>query len=199
MEPEPVAPQQSFSLNQYTPPQRSSKKGLKRFILLFIVFLGILVFGITRFVSSRNVSKTQVAPTSIITPTEELFPTDTPAVTETPSPTPKPSVSPTTNPKDKATGLDRSYLTIEVQNGSGTVGVASKASDFLKNLGYVVSGTANADAFTYEQTVIKVKSEKKEYLPLLKKDLGSSYSIGETSESLSASTSADAIVIVGKQ
>ena len=200
MEQEP--PQQTpFQVNQYIPPSRNSRKNLKRFILILIIFLGLTIFGITRFLSSRESSQSKVIPTPTVeaTPTEELFPTDTPMLTSTPAPSLKPTSAQASDPKDKTTGLDRSNLSIEVQNGSGVVGAANKASDFLKSLGYVVSSTANADTFDYQETVIRVKSEKEAYLPLLKKDIGTNYTIGEASESLSASTSADAIVIVGKQ
>ena len=74
------------------------------------------------------------------------------------------SLSPTkttTSTIDKATGLDRANLTIAVKNGSGVTGAAAKASNFLKDLGYTVSSTGNADNSDYENTVIEVKSTNK--------------------------------------
>jgi len=144
----------------------------------------------------------QVTPTS--TPPAGGSPTETPTDTPTPekSPTPEatkiPTPKPTTNPVDKTTGLDRSQLTVEIQNGSGTAGVAGKASDFLKNLGYQVAKTGNADNFDYKGVTISIKSDFAKYLPLLKSDVSANYTIQTATSDLSASSSADALVIIGK-
>ena len=132
-------------------------------------------------------------------------PTPTPAVqTETPSPTesiaPEATATPvpTNNPVDSATGLDRSNLSVAIQNGSGAVGVAAKASDLLKGLGYNVTSTGNADNFNFTGVTVQIKSTQKSYLPLLIKDLSSDYTVASSSSDLSATSSADALVIVGK-
>lgn len=190
-----------FQINySYKEPRRNPT----RLVVVFLVFLvvGGLIFGGAKFLGGNE--KSPITPTLIPTPTEEIFPTDTPsptasvaaAVTSKPTPSPKPTLTSTV---DKATGLDRSALSVSVQNGSGEVGAASKASDVLKGFGYKVVSTGNADSFNYENTVIEVKSEKSSYLALLKKDLSSTYTIGSTSAVLSASESADAVVIVGKE
>ena len=135
----------------------------------------------------------------LILATEYQFPTDTP-----PPPTgteSNPTVAPTAkavNPIDAATGLDRSTLSVEVQNGSGVTGAASKGSDILKSFGYKVSAIGNADNENYENATIQVKSTKSNYLALLKKDLGFSYTVGTTSADLEPSSTADALVIIGK-
>src|SRR3990167_9003906 len=85
----------------------------------------------------------------------------------------------------------------EFQNGSGEAGVAGKAAGILKDLGYLAS-TGNADNFNYSNVTIQVKSTKSDYLALLKKDLSASYTIGSSSSDLSATSSADALVIIGK-
>lgn len=181
--------------------QQSPKKS-RRFVLIILVFIifAIGVFGGKHFLNSKNPKKVSPSVTITPTPTEYQFPTDTPSPSESPTPEKPPTSTPkpTTNPVDKATGLDRSKLSIEVQNGSGEVGAASKASDTLKTFGYKVIATGNADNFNYENTTIKVKTEKSDFLSLLKKDLGFSYTVGTASADLSASSSADALVIVGK-
>lgn len=175
------------------------KKPLKWVVLSLIVV--ILALGI--FFGAKTLGKTQkkeVVPTP--TPTQNLFPTDTPTPEESGTPTPKvtstPTPKPTTNPVDKATGLDRSELTVEIQNGSGTVGAASKFSDFIKGFGYHVVSVGNADNFNYENITISVKSDFAKYLPLLKKDVSSSYTVTTANSTLSASSSADAVLIIGK-
>lgn len=179
------------------------ERGSKRFALLVLVVIivGVVVFFGVRFIGSR--AKKEVAPTP--TPTlVQSVPTETPTPTGG-SPTPTPIKSgptatpkPTANPIDPASGLDRSSLSVEVKNGGGVAGVAGKASDFLKNLGYKVVSVGNADNFDYQSIVIEVKSAESSFLPLLKKDLSASYTIGSTSADLSATSSADALVIVGK-
>lgn len=186
--------------------QGKSSKNFKRFFIFLIVLLilGGGVFGATRFLGSETQEKEEEETTP--TPTAFIFPTDTPAptlsptpaVSPTPSKSPSPTPKPTLNPVDKATGLDRSDLSVEVQNGSGQVGAATKASETLRVFGYNVVKTGNADSFDYENTTILVKSDKNSYLPLLKSDLSATYTIGSSSATLSASSSADALVIVGK-
>lgn len=190
---------QNTSINQ--PIKKSSKKGKILVLFIILIILGGLAYVGKNMIGSKSqtTQKVEVTPT----PTEEVFPTETPtpepSVTPTKEAVQTPTPKPKANPIDKATGLNREDLTIEVQNGGGVVGAASKGADFLKSLGYHVASTGNADNYDYENTVIKVKSDKSKYLPLLKKDLSANYSIGSGSEDLSASSSADAVVIIGKQ
>lgn len=176
------------------------EKGSRRFALLVLVviILGVVVFSGVRFIGSRVKKEVKPTPTPTLV---QSVPTDTPTPTGG-SPTPKSSPTltpkPTANPVDSASGLDRSSLSVEVKNGGGVAGAAGKASDFLKNLGYKVVSVGNADNFDYRSIVIEVKSAKSSLLSLLKKDLSVSYTIGSTSADLSATSSADALVIVGK-
>lgn len=152
--------------------------------------------------TGKNAGTGDITPT----PTEFIIPTDTPAPTssETPTVTPKPTKTPTPTLKpsassiDQASGLDRKDLSVTVQNGSGEAGVAGKAADVLRNLGYNVAGTGNADNFNYSDVTIQVKSPKKDFLALLKKDLSTNYTIGSATSDLSATSSSEALVIVGK-
>lgn len=182
--------------------QQKKRSWKKAVVLLF--FLALLGFGgyigMNRLLGggTKQVEKVQITPT----PTVEQQPTDTPTSTPEESPTPEatkaPTPRPTTSPIDKATGLDKRELTIAVQNGSGTAGLAGKIADFLKSFGYKISGTANADNFDHTNVSISVKSASANYLPLLKKDISTDYTVGDTDSNLSASSSADAVVIVGK-
>ncbi len=179
---------------------QGGKKINKRFVYLVIAVLIILLafFGYKIFGTSKK-QDINDAP-AVSTPTD--FPTSTPEPTlsqpPTPSPTNTPTPTPTVNPVDKQTGLNRSKLSVTVQNGSGEAGVAGKASDILKNLGYDVTSTGNADNYDFLNVVIQVKSSDSDFLALLKKDLAGSYTIGTTSADLSSSFSSDAVVIIGK-
>jgi len=102
------------------------------------------------------------------------------------------------SPANNAANLDRSKLTITVQNGSGEEGIAGKASTFLSSLGYKASSTANADNYNYKGMTIKVKSSASSYLDLLKTDLSKNYTVTIASSDLSPGSPTDAIVIIGK-
>lgn len=188
-------------VNQFNYSSPEMPKKPKKFIYVIIFLVIIVAFFLTKnlfFGSSKQKPEPSVTPT----PTEFQFPTDTP----TPSVSPTTEVSiptavPTTksiNPVDASTGLDRSTLSVEVQNGSGEAGVAGKAADVLRGFGYKISGTGNADNFDYQNTTVRVKSTKSNFLALLKKDLGFSYTVGSTSADLDSSSTADALVIIGK-
>jgi hypothetical protein len=101
------------------------------------------------------------------------------------------------SPIDKS-GLDRSKLSIMVENGSGIEGTAGKAANILKDLGYSTISTGNADNYNYQGATIKVKKEKSDFLNLLKTDLSKTYTITASSSDLSSTSSTDAIVIIGK-
>lgn len=184
---------------------KSPKKSRRLIFITFVIILiGALVFGGKTFLGSESEEKDKSSITPTLTneqaelPTESLIETPSPIDSPTPEPTITPVAKPTSNPVDKASGLDRSTLSVEVQNGSGEFGAASKASEVLKTFGYHIIAIGNADSFNYENTTIKIKSDKSDFLPLLKKDLGFSYTIGSASADLSASSSADSVVIIGK-
>jgi hypothetical protein len=186
---------QETSATAFSPAPR--KRNQKRFALLVVVILIIIIFSV--FITIANTHKSKPQTTTTTSTTEEI---ETPAPTEEVTPNPEetstPTPKPTVNPVDKKTGLNRSKLTVAVENGSGEAGVAGKAADILKSLGYNVVSTGNADNFDYANVTIKVNKDSSDYLPLLKTDLGTDYTIGDASSDLSASISADALVIVGK-
>lgn len=189
-EPEPSQVSQSYE------PYGNRKKGPKKLLFLFlgVVVVLWLLFNGVKFVASKFQKATPTpSPVSVETPTPSPTPAESTSPSETPTPTPKPTSS-----VDSATGLDRAKLSVTVKNGSGQAGVGAKAASFLKNLGYNVISTGNADNFNFTNVTIQVKASQKAYLPLLNKDLSSNYSVGSTSSDLSATSSADALVIVGK-
>lgn len=188
-------------INQFNYSSPEMPKKPKKFIYVVILLVIVVGFFLTRslfFGSSKNREVPAVTPT----PTEFQFPTDTPVPSISPvDEAEKPTAAPTTkavNPVDQSTGLDRSTLSVEVQNGSGETGVAGKGADILTGFGYKISSKGNADNFDYIDVTIKVKSTKTNFLALLKKDLGFSYTVGSTSADLSSDSTADALVIIGK-
>lgn len=177
---------------------------------VFLIFLGVLILiglvAVAVIATGGQGEQDKITPTPTIpaTPTQE--PTATPEPTGKTTPTPKASPTPgkaTPTPKtsssvDKTTGLDRADLKVAIQNGGGTPGAATKASNFLKDLGYDVVSSGNADNFDYEETEIQVKATKKAFLDLLKKDLSTDYTVGSATSDLTGSD-ADALVVIGKK
>ncbi|HZQ29803.1 MAG TPA: LytR C-terminal domain-containing protein [Patescibacteria group bacterium] len=173
----------------------SKRRNPKKLLLILGAIVVLLLLG--NFVRGK-IFKSSPAAT----------PTPTPVATETPSPSPEesssPSASPTATPKaavnsvDKASGLDRANLSVAIQNGSGESGVAGTASTFLTGLGYNVTSTGNADNFNFTGVTVQVKSSKSDFLSLLKKDLSTKYTVSSATSDLSATSSADALVIIGK-
>jgi hypothetical protein len=174
----------------------------KRFVYLVLAILVLLVAFFTyRIFGAKESGTISQSPAAVTpAPTEELIsPTASEEqISTSPTLTTTPTPIPTLNPVDNASGLDRSKLSVTVQNGSGEAGVAGKGAATLKHLGYNVAGTGNADNFDYSNVVIQIKSASNDFLSLLKDDLGLSYTIGSTSADLPDSFSSDALVIIGK-
>jgi hypothetical protein len=93
-------------------------------------------------------------------------------------------------------GVDKSTLTIEVQNGCGVSGIANQFSSSLTMKNYQVIGKGNADHWNYEHTtLIDLDGSKSAAVERLRKELGIAkeyvYMVREESE-------ADARLIIGK-
>jgi hypothetical protein len=120
-------------------------------------------------------------------------------VSKGPVPTPTTIVIATVTPSASPSAAKRSDITIQVLNGGGKAGAASKMKTTLEDKGYTVGETGNAEKYTYDKTVILVKAAKKQYLSLLENDLKGTYVLGTSSATLESTVSFDARVIVGKE
>lgn len=78
--------------------------------------------------------------------------------TKAPRPTPEP-----------ASRINKAELSIDIQNGSGTPGMANKVKAALESKDYTINNVGNADSFDYENTTIIAPT--KEIFNLLAKDL----------------------------
>lgn len=199
----------SFQDSSFEQNERSSSRTFV-VVIAIVLLIGVAIFGATRLNLFQNFMKPSPTPTPFPTVmlTQKPSPTELPTETPAPSgkakitPRPSPKATPTSaklSPTGKATtGLDRSAVSIAVKNGSGKAGVAQAATDTLKELGYSIASTGNADNYDYQNVTIQIKSSKQNYLVQLKKDLSASYTVGSSSASLAESSSADAIVIIGQ-
>ena len=123
---------------------------------------------------------------------------------EEPSPTPSQISEPKESEAADATEsaeikADPSQYSIKVLNGSGTAGVAAKVRDILEEADFVVKDIGNADASTYEKTVIKAKKDvSKEFLDILRLELGKLYLL-DSNEELEEDEGVDVVIIIGSQ
>ena len=115
-----------------------------------------------------------------------IIPTPTPIIAQEQSLTPTPEI-------------DVSKYKIEVLNGSGISGEASKAKQLLEEEKFTVSSIGNADTVNYQKTIIQVKKTvSKEFLDKLKGFIDKSYVLNDTEE-LDESGEPDVIIIVGSK
>lgn len=96
--------------------------------------------------------------------------------------------------------VDRTAYDIEVLNGSGKSGEASKVKTLLTGENFIVSDTGNADRYTYTETIIEAKKTvDKSFLTELKNVLSQDYVVASTSSLLNSSSPADVVVTVGRE
>lgn len=147
--------------------RKKSKKTLYLVILGIIILTVVGVFTVKTFMKAGTVEPS-------------ASPSSTPVTVETPKPM-----------------LNKSEISFEVLNGTGVSGLAKKIADQLKDLGYQIVKTGNADKSTYEKTQISVKSDLKDKVDLIIADLKDVIKIASIGGELKDST-ASARIILGK-
>lgn len=174
------------------------KKDKTKLVIVVIVVI-LLIGGFFLFQkANNNDQESSVTEERVIIPTDKLSPTlseeditptiEEEQVDETPTPSPLPTTGAITS---------RKSLNVQVLNGSGTIGVAGEAQTFLKDLGYTVVITGNADNYDYQGATINIKSSRSEYLDDIKSDLGDKYTINDETGTLESSSEFDVTVIIG--
>jgi hypothetical protein len=140
-------------------------------ILSIFIIAIILLIGI--FAYRQGMFKvTKVNKVAITTPT--------PAITAEPTKT-----------------VDLKKYEIEILNGSGVAGEASKQKDSLETAGFTISSIGNASNSDYKNTVIKAKTEvDKAFIAKLKSALESAFTVGDA-EVLSDDSPVPVVVILG--
>lgn len=92
----------------------------------------------------------------------------------------------------------RGDIKVEVQNGSGIAGLASKGKKVLEDAGYTMVTTANADNYEYKGVMVKAKTAA--ISAFVVSDIKDTYTSATVSSTLLDTTSTvDAIVILGKE
>lgn len=109
-----------------------------------------------------------------------------PVATPTPTAIPVPTIAP-----------DLTKFEIEILNGSGVNGEATRQKLSLTTEGFTISSVGNADNSDYTNTIIKAKAEvDKSFVAKLKSTLESSFTT-VTEEVLSDTSSVPVVVILG--
>lgn len=106
-------------------------------------------------------------------------------------PTPTPTPEPTATPTPTLAPVAREDITLSIENGVGTAGLAGTYQERLTDLGYEVASTGNADNYDYTVTIIKTGNRA--IFELLKKDMASFLS---GSPKYEKSTDSDSAVII---
>jgi len=106
-------------------------------------------------------------------------------------PTPSPTPQPTATPTPTLAPIARKDISLSIENGVGTTGLAGTYQERLTNLGYKVTTTGNADNYDYTVTVIKTGNRA--IYERLKKDLSEFLSGAPQYET---STDTDSAVII---
>lgn len=177
-----------------------SKKKLIAIIGGIVIVILVLIIGSMAFSGGDESSE------------EDIFATPAAqAPTDTPTPTPEEENEDSEESEDaeaedeeetaddetEGSDNERSEYSILIQNGSGTAGAAGRLADVLRDLGYTVSGTENADNFDYTSTEIYVGNNNTTLLNLLEGDLEDEYTIGETDTDYDGDD--DALIIIGAE
>ena len=156
--------------------QYTEKKNTKNTLFLIIVLVLVLLIG-GGIVFRHKVN-------SFLKGVEQTVqPTLTPSPTAQPTPTPNP--------------LIRSDWSFEILNGSGVAGEAKKLADKLRDLGYPVVKSGNADKDNYSQTAVFVKKELQDKIDMVIVDIKDVIKIASIAGELKDST-ASARIIIGK-
>jgi hypothetical protein len=190
----------------------SSTIKLLGFMIITAIVLGLVIFTAGSLFSGKNENVQNDAPRITILPTLSQEPINTPETSPTGkfiSPTPRVTGKPTptlskkvtTTPVPLLTGSTKKMsLSIEVLNGSGTKGAAGKLSSLLTSAGYTVTGTGNADVFTYKGLTLNIKKSKMQQVDQLKKDLSANdYLVTNSTASLAETSAADVIITIGSE
>ncbi len=152
----------------------SKSRSNKKPIILVIILILLLIVGFLLFKNKSSIKKMVMG-----------LPTPTPTPIETAKPIPTPAA------------LIRSDWSFEILNGSGVTGQAKKIADQIKDLGYLVIKSGNADKQTYTETQILVKSDFKDKIDLVIADIKDIVKVASYAGELKDST-ASARIIIGK-
>jgi hypothetical protein len=114
-------------------------------------------------------------------------------------PTPEPTQVPEPTPAITAPAIQRSEISLEILNGAGIAGAAGRTADTLRDLGYTIADTGNADRSNYQETQIFIHPDlSDEAIELLLADLEAEYGSASVSGDLDDDTTFDVRITLGQ-
>jgi hypothetical protein len=165
------------------PTEKGNKKGFKivLIILLLLSFFAILVGGFLYY--QKNISNKEEGTEANPTPTVEvkISPTETPATDS-----------------GKISEVKLSNLNVQILNGSGIPGQAGEVKELISSLNFKKIDTGNADNYDYADTEVSIKdSVPSSVYDQIKTKLESIYTVVESKDAVSTTSSYDVIINVG--
>ncbi len=152
---------------------KTNKKSPKRIIFIILVVIILAGLGFLLFETKSSIKRLVFRPSPF------------PVPTQTPAPTEAPKL------------LQRSEWSLEILNGSGSTGLVKKMAIKVKELGYPVVKTGNADKNNYAITQMLVRKGLEDKMDLVIADLKDTIKIASFAGELKDST-ASARIILGK-
>lgn len=169
----------SANMPEITVHQQNSTRGVILWAVTMIAIALGVGGGLVLFTTRNN--NPPSSNQAVVSPTPVAEQTALPSATPTPTPV----------------AVNREDVSVQVLNGGGNSGAGSRMEEFLVDLGYTVSDVSNADAYTYDLTVVVTKPSNTEVADILEADLSGSYELDESVATLPEDSEFDAQVIVG--
>lgn len=151
--------------------QPGAKKNRNKVIIAIIVIVAL----IAGFLLYRNIAGRQ-------TEKEDTVETSKPTKTATPTPE-----------------LNKDDLKIQILNGTGTEGEATKVADLLKDAGFTNIETDNADSYDNTTTIISAKSGALEFAEEMKEALSEDFDSITVDEDLDEDSDFDVVITTGRE
>lgn len=150
--------------------QSGSKKNRNK-VVIAIIAVVVLIAG---FLLYRNIAGRQTETDTV----------ETSKPTKAPTPTPE---------------LSKEDIKIQVLNGTGTEGEATKVSDILTDAGFVDIETDNADSYDNTTTTISAKSSALEFAEEIKEALSEEFDSVTVDEDLDEESEFDIVITTGRE
>lgn len=90
-------------------------------------------------------------------------------------------------------------LSIEIQNGTGSSSAIAAGVDFLRSKGYANLTVNNSGGTTNENTVVRIKDDKKQFLNQIIIDLKEKYQTTQSGSPLDKTAKFDVVIIIGRK
>lgn len=171
----------AFTIQEEISHDYKQKKGLRWILVVIAIIVSIFVAAVIFVMNNQSFMQKSLPLLGAPTPTPTITPTITPTLT------------PTIDPQLKRTGVK-----VSVENGTQKTGYAKEIATLLEQKGYKNVDKSNADKDTYEQTQIRIKKSKENYLTLFLSDIKDKFTNPSISQAQD-DEKFDIVIILGLQ